>query len=501
MASCLRRRRHFVPNPVQGDYCHRTGARRRRPLSIHAGYDAEGNCTAKFIDVNHTGVLQSGDTNVTQYVWDAGGRLVQVTQSETFGTPTQIVTYLYDAEGRWIARKVAVYGSLLSFITTQRFAYDGTNPVLAFDGDNNLTDRYLWGPAVDQVLADENYNPASSTTPSTAGTTKWTLGDNQNTVRDVVADDGTLLQHIAYSRFGQQLVLNNGAYVAQVAFAFGYTGEYTDTVTGDQLHGVRWYDPQSQRWLTQDPLGLGPDSNPYRYCGNGPGNGTDPSGMNDYKEGTNDPKIGADPGAGAWDSTPWTWSMLALKVFIQDRLIYVWAGLPDASNYLQHYLDNSGTDYTIRLQQMIYDVPSAKRLYEKEIAKAQKFVETLPEGEHQVTSGSASGGYNTKDESWNWYYAVGGYSAWCKGKAKVCKDAYTLEFEYKFADRYNWDKGKSVNILGVTVTDEFMGEFHREGLAKEFDMNDSVKKTSKWKKGKAAKITDGWDTGGGREGR
>ena len=44
-------------------------------------YDADGNCTAKFIDANGTGVLQAGDTDVTQYTWDAGGRLVQVTTS------------------------------------------------------------------------------------------------------------------------------------------------------------------------------------------------------------------------------------------------------------------------------------------------------------------------------------------------------------------------------------------------------------------------------------
>jgi hypothetical protein len=29
--------------------------------------------------------------------------------------------------------------------------------VLSFDGSGNLTDRYLWGPAVDQVLADEQF--------------------------------------------------------------------------------------------------------------------------------------------------------------------------------------------------------------------------------------------------------------------------------------------------------------------------------------------------------
>ena len=69
-------------------------------------YDADGNCTAKFIDVHHTGVLSTGDTDVTQYTWDADSRLVQVTTSATFGSVTQIVSYLYDAEGRWIGENI-----------------------------------------------------------------------------------------------------------------------------------------------------------------------------------------------------------------------------------------------------------------------------------------------------------------------------------------------------------------------------------------------------------
>jgi hypothetical protein len=46
-----------------------------------------------------------------------------------------------------------------------------------------------------------------------------------------------------------------------------------------QNNDNRWYNAIIGRWLSQDPLGLGPDTNPYRYCGNGPTNGTDPSGL------------------------------------------------------------------------------------------------------------------------------------------------------------------------------------------------------------------------------
>jgi RHS repeat-associated protein len=168
--------------------------------------------------------------------------------------------------------------------TTARYVFDGTNMVLAFDGStDNLTDRYLWGPAVDQVLADEHFSLSGSNQlpMSASGTTLWALGDNQNSVRDVVTDTGALEQHIAYSPFGQQVsgtgLTTTGSVVPN--FAFGYTGTYTDPATTLQLHGLRWYNPSSQRWLTQDPSGLGPDSNRYRYCGNAPTSWVDPSGL------------------------------------------------------------------------------------------------------------------------------------------------------------------------------------------------------------------------------
>lgn len=247
-------------------------------------------------------------------------------------------------------------------------------------------------------------------------------------------------------------------------------------------------------WPSRDPIGeLGGESL-YGFIYNNPINRFDSFGLKDYKIGTADPTITPDVGAGAWDSEEWTWSNVALKRLIVMNIGNVWVRMPDAVDHILHYFGNSGGDYIIRLQKMIDDVPSAKNVYNGELALAQAFVESLPEGKHSITSESPSGGYNRKDESWNWFYAVGGYSVWGKGNAIVCKDKYTLEFQYKFYDRYNWDGGKSVKILGVTVTDQFMGEFHRQGLAKEFDMRGSVKKTIKWKKGEAPKITEGWES-------
>jgi len=53
------------------------------------------------------------------------------------------------------------------------------------------------------------------------------------------------------------------------------------TQAADGLDGARWYDPTVGRWLSEDPSGLTVDADPYRYVGNDPTNGTDPSGLVD----------------------------------------------------------------------------------------------------------------------------------------------------------------------------------------------------------------------------
>jgi len=161
----------------------------------------------------------------------------------------------------------------------------------------------------------------------------------------------------------------------------------------------------------------------------------------------------------------------------------------DAAKHLRHYLLNTGKTLSIDLEGMIDEVPSANQFYKLEVSQAKAFVETLPVGNYTITSTKAQVGYNGKSESKNWFFAIGGYSVWGKGKAKVLKNLegyeYSLDFEYKFYDRYNWDTGKKVDIFGIEVTDYFMGEFHRQGLAKEYDAQGSIKRHFTWKQGQA----------------
>ncbi|MBN1589425.1 MAG: hypothetical protein JW888_07915, partial [Pirellulales bacterium] len=68
---------------------------------------------------------------------------------------------------------------------------DAGQIVLQLDEDGDPTHRYLWGQAVDLLLADETVGPGNDATPGTADDVHWTLGDHQNSIRDILALDET----------------------------------------------------------------------------------------------------------------------------------------------------------------------------------------------------------------------------------------------------------------------------------------------------------------------
>lgn len=213
-----------------------------------------------------------------------------------------------------------------------------------------------------------------------------------------------------------------------------------------------------------------------------------------YTKGTADPVIKPDIGAGIFGSETREVAMWMAKQAILELLpprgsaASLFIGV-DAARHMKHYLDATGRTLNIDLENMVDSGPTATGRFKNEVRQAQKFVEKLAVGTHSITSKTAESAYNYKNESKNWFYAVGGYSTWGKGKA-VVRDSgtgreYELQFEYKFFDRYNWDTGKSVTIAGITITDKFMGDFHRQGLAQEFDMTGSIKRNFRWKHGEA----------------
>ncbi|MFM8583914.1 MAG: RHS repeat-associated core domain-containing protein, partial [Planctomycetaceae bacterium] len=181
----------------------------------------------------------------------------------------------YDLHDRRISRSVDA-DSNGTFETVQRFAYDGSDLVLTFSGSTNrLTNRYLHGPGIDEILADEQISATG------AATVIWSLADRLGTIRDLVQHSTTtgtttLVNHIQYDTFGQLLSQTNPTQTPW----FGYTGREWDAAAGLSYYRARWYDPRAGRFISEDPLSFAAgDINLNRYVGNGATLWVDPSGM------------------------------------------------------------------------------------------------------------------------------------------------------------------------------------------------------------------------------
>ena len=76
--------------------------------------------------------------------------------------------------------------------------YDGSDPIMDFNGSGSLEMRYLNGPTgdlVDTVIARE----------SAGGTIAWYLPDRLGTIRDLINNSGSIIDHVDYSAFGTVL--------------------------------------------------------------------------------------------------------------------------------------------------------------------------------------------------------------------------------------------------------------------------------------------------------
>ena len=227
-------------------------------------YDANGNVSKR---------VEIASGKVREFTFDHRNRLVQITdRPSAVGAATQVVKYTYDLQNRRIA---------LNVDTTPADAIDGKVTYYVYAGEDviaELTDvdgsgpaspaismRYLHGPSVDQVLAQESAN----------GDVHWMLTDHLGTVRNLVNNSGQVVNHIKYDSYGNVISESNPA----VNTRYKYTGREFDAETEMQYNRARYYDAAIGRFVSEDPIGFaGGDSNIYRYVSNRVTNSTDSTG-------------------------------------------------------------------------------------------------------------------------------------------------------------------------------------------------------------------------------
>jgi RHS repeat-associated protein len=232
---------------------------------------ADGTYTYSYDnDGNMIGRTRTSDGQVTTFTYDYRNRLTEVLIKTSSGTTVQDDKFTYDIENRRIGKNTLTGGQTWTL-------YHGLNPYADFNSGGSLTYRYLYGNAIDFLLARMD----------TSGTPMWYLPDKLGSVREDVQTTGSVLDSITYDSFGNILSETHSS----SGDRFKYTGREWDSEFGQYYYRARNYNAAIGRFENEDQVGFrGGDTNLYRYVKNAPIISVDPTG-----EGRPYPVSPADP--------------------------------------------------------------------------------------------------------------------------------------------------------------------------------------------------------------
>lgn len=221
------------PYEYAGTLLTRSGRNRYR-------YDAQGRL------VGRTTTHHSHKPETWAYEWDADDRLTAVRTPD--GTRWR---YLYDILGRRVAkRRLTERGDVAEEIL---FAWDGTTLVeeTTSGGSRSWTHDGL-RPIAQLDLADDEVDTRFYSI----------ITDLVGTPTELVTPDGNLAWHARRTLWGAP------ADITDSPIPLRFPGQYADSETGLNYNVLRYYDPETGRYASQDPLGLNPAPNPNTYVSN-----------------------------------------------------------------------------------------------------------------------------------------------------------------------------------------------------------------------------------------
>ncbi|MDT0318623.1 RHS repeat-associated core domain-containing protein [Streptomyces millisiae] len=233
-------------------------------------YDDAGRVTVK----RRTRLSRKPDS--WRYSWDAEDRLTSVT------TPDGAVwRYRYDPLGRRIAK--------------QRLGEDGTTVVeetsFVWDGVTLAEQTTVSSDAPNPVTLTWEHDglaPVSQAERITDATTQETIDsrffaivtDLVGSPTELVGEDGDVAWHVRRTLWGLSVWRAD----ARAYTPLRFPGQYHDPESGLHYNHHRYYDPETARYTSPDPLGLRPTPNPVAYVHN-PLNWDDPLGLSPYPAG------------------------------------------------------------------------------------------------------------------------------------------------------------------------------------------------------------------------
>ena len=212
--------------------------------SIRYTYDENGNTTSQ-TDANNS-------NNTRSYVYDTDNRLIEVHDASN----AIVATYRYDPFGRRIS-KTLNNGSQSN---TTYYFYSAEGLIAEADSNGQLTKSYGYAPG-----STFSTNPLWMKVPAsgtqTAATYYTYQNDHLGTPQKLLNQSGITVWSATYDAFGRATVDPSST----VSNSLRYPGQYADAETGMHYNWMRYYDPNTGRYSTSDPIGLMGGMNIYTY--------------------------------------------------------------------------------------------------------------------------------------------------------------------------------------------------------------------------------------------
>jgi RHS repeat-associated protein len=222
-----------------GTYTYQTGTNKLTHIEgtppIDFGYDAKANITTE---------------NARTYVYDLSNQLIRVLENTN-----QVAEYTYNGAGQRIKK--------VTQTETRIFHYDLLGHLIA---ETNQTGQML---AEYVYLGDQLL---SMIKPGEA--VYYYYNDHLGTPQVLTDDTQSIAWKAVYTPFRQAV-----ASIQTVDNPFRFPGQYYDQETGLHYNYFRYYNPQTGRYITPDPIGLEGGVNLFTYVENDPINLVDPLGL------------------------------------------------------------------------------------------------------------------------------------------------------------------------------------------------------------------------------
>ncbi|MFN3792121.1 RHS repeat-associated core domain-containing protein [Massilia sp.] len=214
-------------------------------------YDPLGRRIAK-----HSGALEGAgfrETSRTMYGWDGDTLALESSVHQGFAAGERTVHYVYERDS---------FVPLVQATRNQALRLAPTTDVKALmagnDGKYDIALDPLWNGEYEQEAE-----------PFGKDEIAFYQCDHLGTPQELTDHEGKVAWSAQYKAWGQaKEAISEAARKAGMRNPIRFQGQYFDEETGLHYNRYRYYDPDTARYLTQDPIGLAGGFNVYSYTRN-----------------------------------------------------------------------------------------------------------------------------------------------------------------------------------------------------------------------------------------